>query len=101
MSSLTLLMERISSDRGSHSHISVEQQSWVKQPDLQSNKSQFVVQGHVVLTSPGYSHRLGSVFQEPLKYDPERFRVGAEDKKASSFTACAISVTGCCRAFSS
>ena len=59
------------------------------------------MQGHVLLTSPGYSHRLGSVFQEPLKYDPERFRVRAEDKKVSSFTAYTISVAGCCRATSS
>eukprot|EP00891_Asterochloris_glomerata_P008191 jgi/Astpho2/8191/e_gw1.00120.216.1_t len=34
-----------------------------------------IPKGHILLTSPGYSHRLGSVFQEPLKYDPDRFRV--------------------------
>ena len=80
-------MDHISSDRVSTAMICRATLLGQTAIFCRATEIQIAVQGHILLTSPGYSHRLGSVFQEPLKYDPERFRVRAEDKKASSFTA--------------
>ena len=44
------------------------------------------LQGHVVATSPAYSHRLPHVFSRPDEFDPERFAAPREEDKAAPFS---------------
>ena len=44
------------------------------------------MQGHVVATSPAYSHRLPHVFSRPDEFDPERFAAPREEDKAAPFS---------------
>lgn len=43
-------------------------------------------QGHVVATSPAYSHRLPHVFSRPDEFDPKRFAAPREEDKAAPFS---------------
>ena len=45
-----------------------------------------LAQGHVVATSPAYSHRLLHVFPQPDDFDPERFAAPREEDKAAPFS---------------
>ena len=38
-------------------------------------------EGHIVATSPAFSHRLDGVFKDADQFKPERFREPVEDKK--------------------
>jgi cytochrome P450 len=43
------------------------------------------VEGHIVATSPAFSHRLDGVFKDADQYKPERFREPVTDKAGGSF----------------
>lgn len=42
-----------------------------------------IPKGHIVATSPAFANRLPHIFQEPDKYDPDRFSPGREEDKAA------------------
>ncbi|KAL8138093.1 hypothetical protein V2J09_004094 [Rumex salicifolius] len=42
-----------------------------------------IPKGHIVATSPAFANRLPHIYQEPDKYDPDRFGVGREEDKAA------------------
>ncbi|CAK0784520.1 hypothetical protein CVIRNUC_007724 [Coccomyxa viridis] len=49
-------------------------------------KTHVIPKGHVVATSPAYSHRLPHVFSRPDDFDPERFAAPREEDKAAPFS---------------
>ncbi|KOM58659.1 hypothetical protein LR48_Vigan11g169300 [Vigna angularis] len=46
-----------------------------------------IPKGHIIATSPAFANRLGHIFKDPDRYDPDRFSVGREeDKVAGAFS---------------
>ncbi|XP_030547580.1 obtusifoliol 14-alpha demethylase [Rhodamnia argentea] len=60
--------------RSSHSDFSVK---------TRDGKEYDIPKGHIVATSPAFANRLSHVYQDPDKYDPDRFAVGREEDKAA------------------
>ncbi|KAI3409721.1 uncharacterized protein J3R85_018970 [Psidium guajava] len=64
--------------RSSHSDFSVK---------TRDGKEYDIPKGHIVATSPAFANRLPHIYQDPDKYDPDRFAVGREeDKVAGAFS---------------
>ncbi|OIW17594.1 hypothetical protein TanjilG_11158 [Lupinus angustifolius] len=64
--------------RSSHSDFSVK---------TREGKEYDIPKGHIVATSPAFANRLGHIFKDPNRYDPDRFAVGREeDKVAGAFS---------------
>ncbi|KAG0459600.1 hypothetical protein HPP92_022728 [Vanilla planifolia] len=42
-----------------------------------------IPKGHIVATSPAFANRLPYIYQEPDRYDPDRFSPGREEDKAA------------------
>lgn len=60
--------------RSSHSDFSVT---------TREGKEYDIPKGHIVATSPAFANRLPHIFNDPDKYDPDRFAVGREEDKAA------------------
>ncbi|GMY26657.1 sterol 14-demethylase [Fagus crenata] len=60
--------------RSSHSDFSVT---------TRDGKEYDIPKGHIVATSPAFANRLPHIFQEPDRYDPDRFAIGREEDKAA------------------
>ncbi|KAF8040978.1 hypothetical protein BT93_B3023 [Corymbia citriodora subsp. variegata] len=60
--------------RSSHNDFSVK---------TRDGKEYDIPKGHIVATSPAFANRLPHVYQDPDKYDPDRFAVGREEDKAA------------------
>ncbi|XP_031489858.1 obtusifoliol 14-alpha demethylase-like [Nymphaea colorata] len=46
-----------------------------------------IPKGHIVATSPAFANRLPYIYQDPDRYDPDRFAIGREeDKVAGAFS---------------
>lgn len=64
--------------RSSHTDFSVT---------TREGKEYDIPKGHIIATSPAFANRLGHVFKDPDRYDPDRFAVGREeDKVAGAFS---------------
>nr|KYP39773.1 Obtusifoliol 14-alpha demethylase [Cajanus cajan] len=64
--------------RSSHSDFSVT---------TKEGKEYDIPKGHIIATSPAFANRLGHIFKDPDRYDPDRFAVGREeDKVAGAFS---------------
>lgn len=64
--------------RSSHSDFSVK---------TRDGKEYDIPKGHIVATSPAFANRLPHIYQDPNKYDPDRFAAGREeDKVAGAFS---------------
>ncbi|CAJ1948141.1 unnamed protein product [Sphenostylis stenocarpa] len=64
--------------RSSHSDFSVT---------TREGKEYDIPKGHIIATSPAFANRLGHIFKDPDRYDPDRFSVGREeDKVAGAFS---------------
>lgn len=60
--------------RSSHSDFSVT---------TREGKEYDIPKGHIVATSPAFANRLPHIFNDPDKYDPDRYAVGREEDKAA------------------
>ncbi len=58
----------------------------ISSPQHASTVLCFIVQGHVVATSPAFAHRLPHVFCNPDDFEPERFVAPREEDKAAPFS---------------
>ncbi|KAF8400087.1 hypothetical protein HHK36_015962 [Tetracentron sinense] len=64
--------------RSSHSEFSVK---------TREGNEYDIPKGHIVATSPAFSNRLPHIYQDPDRYDPDRFAAGREeDKVAGAFS---------------
>ncbi|KAI4373746.1 hypothetical protein MLD38_011831 [Melastoma candidum] len=64
--------------RSSHSDFTVR---------TREGKDYDIPKGHIVATSPAFANRLPYIYQDPDKYDPDRFAPGREeDKVAGAFS---------------
>ncbi|CAK8559986.1 unnamed protein product [Lathyrus sativus] len=60
--------------RSSHSDFSVT---------TREGKEYDIPKGHIVATSPAFANRLPHIFNDPDKYDPDRYAIGREEDKAA------------------
>ncbi|CAN6470557.1 unnamed protein product [Victoria cruziana] len=60
--------------RSSHSDFSVT---------TRDGKEYDIPKGHIVATSPAFANRLPYIYQDPDRYDPDRFAIGREEDKAA------------------
>ncbi|XP_058092892.1 sterol 14-demethylase [Magnolia sinica] len=60
--------------RSSHSDFTVK---------TREGKEYDIPKGHIVATSPAFANRLPYIYQDPDKYDPDRFAPGREEDKAA------------------